>query len=352
MTPFSKNEPKKKRSIPVTRRDRRPVKKRCLPMVQKKKKKYGSDKVVSDSLNEKVLATTNDTLMEAKQPAMWFAGTPNHNELLDNTVPAKKSNDSAPFTFKSHRPSSLDTDWLMTMRHSPSFDEGQVPSPPPFLRSVAQVLPLSIRRCSDHYPIKMESDYTTYPSISPLAQSTARLSACSLLQDNSMFWADGPSPLNGGETKCKGFVATGSPCSFVPSPDTNMNDLSFAASAVPPDFSSTAANQAETTMIPAEFFSGKVVPTQFGLAMVIVPSTEVSMGEYNETLMQMKSTRNKRWTQMEDDLLKYAVSQNEPPYPWQAIAQNYFPTQRSANQVRRPLLHTLKMYLIHINTHY
>jgi Myb-like DNA-binding domain len=339
MAPSSKMEPKEKSA---TRRDRRPAKKRYQPKLETKKIKKNdssNEKSVASYLNEKCLLLSDDTSMATKKPPPWYAGTPTQNDLMDETIPTKKSTDS--FSFKDHCPGGLDTDWLTTMNSSLPFKTDLVPSPPPFVRSVAQVLSLSIHRCSDHYPHKMKSDCTTDLSISPVSQSAGLLSGCSLSHEKPFFWDDRRLSLRDDATK---LAASPSPCSLASSPEFYMGRMPTAATDMPPSTLNRAENPAETTFIPASLLSGKVVPTQFGLAIVIVPSADVSTKEYNNSLLHMRSTHNKRWTQWEDDLLKHAVSHHQPPYPWLDISQNFFPSQRSANQVRRQLLHITKYF--------
>jgi hypothetical protein len=109
---------------------------------------------------------------------------------------------------------------------------------------------------------------------------------------------------------------------------------------------STARNELAKT-IPASLLSGKVISTKYGLAMLLVPSPNITTTEYNSAMTmhpslvpQSKSkltTRFKHWIQSEDELLTYAISKHSPPYSWQDIAHAYFPGSRTANQVRTRL---------------
>jgi Myb-like DNA-binding domain len=108
----------------------------------------------------------------------------------------------------------------------------------------------------------------------------------------------------------------------------------------------TARNELAKT-IPASLLSGKVISTKYGLAMLLVPSPNITTTEYNSAMtthpslvQQSKSkltTRFKHWIQSEDELLTYAISKHSPPYSWQDIAHAYFPGTRTANQVRTRL---------------
>ena len=138
--------------------------------------------------------------------------------------------------------------------------------------------------------------------------------------------------------------------------------------------------------IPPSLMSGKMVSTKYGLAMLVVPASDVSIVEYTNAFMSSSTStlvdtnhhhhrhaahhlaapcpppppsvyppyaaarhhntapktvtnRFKHWSKSEDDLLLYAMSQqvDGPPYMWQQIAQLYFSNTRNGNQVRASL---------------
>jgi hypothetical protein len=125
-----------------------------------------------------------------------------------------------------------------------------------------------------------------------------------------------------------------------------------------------------------------VISTKYGLAMLVVPSCDITISDYTSTFasstatraltssddgassrrselasdaMATTTTRFKHWLKSEDELLHYAITKqvNGPPYMWQQIAQTYFPNTRNANQVRnknkRLFFFDIRMSLISSN---
>jgi hypothetical protein len=106
-----------------------------------------------------------------------------------------------------------------------------------------------------------------------------------------------------------------------------------------------AVEQAPTAEvnIPASLMTGRLIATQHGLAMLLVPNDNISAAEYAAFASSVTNpstasaqTKCKHWTKAEDELLKFAVSKEDgPPYTWTELARNYFPATRNANQVCR-----------------
>lgn len=80
----------------------------------------------------------------------------------------------------------------------------------------------------------------------------------------------------------------------------------------------------------AQPVAGSIFDTPFGVAMLLVP---LKPTEKSSSSMMTKTSR---WTSAEDDLLTYAVEQNQrgKRYQWADIASTYFPGTRSSQQVR------------------
>ena len=135
--------------------------------------------------------------------------------------------------------------------------------------------------------------------------------------------------------------------------------------------------------IPSALMSGKVISTKYGLAMLVVPSSDITVSDYTSTFASSMAvhaltnnnvvsslppdtasnagtcnshstatpsvaTRFKHWLTSEDELLRYAITKqmHGPPYMWQQIAQTYFPNTRNANQVRNIYVHGICSFVI------
>jgi hypothetical protein len=88
------------------------------------------------------------------------------------------------------------------------------------------------------------------------------------------------------------------------------------------------------------FSDGRVVQTPHGLA-ILIPTQHLGMVDPQKIAATTAptattSTRKfQRWTEEEDDILKYAVSrEGPPPHNWKRIAKKHFSNSRSSHQCK------------------
>jgi hypothetical protein len=165
----------------------------------------------------------------------------------------------------------------------------------------------------------------------------------------------------GGNHEIKRNIATAK----APSKKAQLSDVDKCSDTSKAKYPLHNSDQMEVTAtdppIPPALMSGKVISTKYGLAMLVVPSSDITVSDYTDTFASTTTmhgggtsshaasststngtttamtTRFKHWLKSEDELLQYAISKQEdgPPYMWQQIAQTYFPNTRNANQVHR-----------------
>jgi ribosomal protein L18 len=272
-----------------------------------------------------------------------------------------------------------------------------VPSPPPFLRSTAQVLLLNYHSKLIHFPPVSPVTTTTKHHLSDLENNiTSNTTTASTMTQPFAAISNGTGSSNmiSMMKSNNNLLLSSSPVSiqrnkssnyklFRPLPKaiskaTTTKKASKQGMSIRSAISSDIVdnqlfhNGNMKEMIPASLISGKVISTKYGLAVLVVPSTysdtfvssktNVIQSETSASLFPTSNlmtttmtdvatiatspslvttttttttTRFKHWIQKEDELLQYAISkQIGPPYKWQEIAQTYFPTTRNANQVR------------------
>ena len=388
---------------------RRPVKKRRIESVKALSKATATATTTTTTttttglpdLVQEVYVTTGTTATVAADPSTSSVGR------VDDAPHSKDDSD----------------DKIATNLVDNNFD--MVPSPPPLMRSVAQLIQYNVcnnNNNTDHEPPPTRPPFVTTteygntndtvgtysPSkaamtprhrrtmasfsydLPPIHDMVASLSLSSLPKKGSVASdASFSNHKNHNKILPKYSSSQNSMCLSTDQDNEDecsyvaYNDLTAAAVVPPPTSTMHHLNQSEqpdlfTTnpMIPPAFMSGKVISTKYGLAMVVVPSSDITISDYTNTFasstamhaftntnnnnassqpplmfapntcmmytahatttMPTTTTRFKHWLKSEDELLQYAITKqmNGPPYMWQQIAQTYFPNTRNANQVR------------------
>jgi hypothetical protein len=180
-------------------------------------------------------------------------------------------------------------------------DEEETPSPPSFTRTVAQIV-FSVG----------------FSSSSPAEQSRVSKGSHTPI----LFRPNQIDPVN--EAIC-------SPPELTLAPDSNNG------ATVTDDLLERAKEAAASLQIPPSLMAGKIINTEYGLALLLVPNSSVNATEYAKLSMPsgVDTTKCKHWTKAEDALLEFAVSKESgPPYNWTEIGRTYFPDTRRSSQVR------------------
>jgi hypothetical protein len=180
-------------------------------------------------------------------------------------------------------------------------DEEETPSPPSFTRTVAQIV----------FNVGFSSSSPPKQSIVSKGSHTPIL-----FQPNQI------EPFN--EAICP-------PPKLTLAPDSNDGVE------VTGDLLECAKEAAASLQIPPSLLAGKILNTEYGLALLLVPKSSVDATEYAQLSMSsgVETTKCKHWTKAEDALLEFAISKESgPPYNWTEIARTYFPETRRSSQVR------------------
>jgi hypothetical protein len=125
----------------------------------------------------------------------------------------------------------------------------------------------------------------------------------------------------------------------IPSPSP-VHTTSNATAAAPAKCSISLMPANDST-IERAIWMNRVVSTPHGLAMLLVPSENISVEEYAMITAATAPRNNKKcgsdkckhWTKTEDAILKHAIGNAKPPYRWGEIARIHFPSTRNGNQV-------------------
>lgn len=210
--------------------------------------------------------------------------------------------------------------------------EESTPSPPQFIRSAAQVM--------------LHSSGASPPTLHLLP------TASSLLSD----------PILTGETKAKDTTRKSTTATATPHldesllPTLNTTDVaspnryslatnpSKGQSTRDTPFSADLLEQAKAAMeamnVPSSLMVGKLISTEYGIAMLVVPNSNVSTTQFSaltspSTTTTLVDTKCKHWSKTEDELLKYAIDKEDSvPFNWKEISRTYFPRTRTSTQVR------------------
>jgi hypothetical protein len=178
-------------------------------------------------------------------------------------------------------------------------DEEETPSPPSFTRTVAQIV-----------------FNVGFSSSSPPEQLSASKRSPILFRPNQ--------------------IAPVSEAIF-PQPELTLAPDSNDGAPVTDNLLERAKEAAASLQIPPSLMAGKIMDTEYGLALLLVPKNSVNPTEYAKLSMSsgVETTKCKHWSKAEDALLEFAVSKESgPPYNWTEIARTYFPNTRRSSQVR------------------
>lgn len=218
------------------------------------------------------------------------------------------------------------------------FEEEPVPSPPPLIRVEGQPTVFNTYAQGVHYTKELVFSTATGLLASPLEAPAKDVKQTGLLS-----WCEDTKPSLATEKAADvsqlidEFKRAENNTSCV------TEELATIDTEVQPKVAVDTVEHARLAKvtIPASLMTGKLISTAHGLAMLLIPNENMSAADFSTFASAVTNpsigsagTKCKHWTKAEDELLKFATSnEGGPPYNWTEIGRNYFPATRSANQV-------------------